>query len=60
MSTENWNVAIIDGQPQEIVNTAGMAELVRMSPLGVNEAMRRLKATLSAEQFAALRAEVKR
>lgn len=60
MSAENWNVAIIDGQPQEIVNTAGLAELVRMSPLGVNEAMRRMKTTLAAEQFAALQAEIKR
>jgi hypothetical protein len=56
----NWNVAIVDGQPEQVVNTAGLAALVRMSPLGVNEAMRRLQGTIPAEAFADLQAEMKR
>jgi hypothetical protein len=38
------DIAIVDGEPVEIVNAAGLRALVRRSPLGVAEARRRLVA----------------
>lgn len=37
-----WQVVIVDGQPQQVVNPAMLRELVKVSPLGPKEARRRL------------------
>lgn len=37
-----WDVAIVDGAPETIVNAAGLRALMRQSPLGETEARRRL------------------
>lgn len=39
VSPENWNVAVVDGEPVEVVNLEGLAELVLASPLGVVDAV---------------------
>jgi hypothetical protein len=37
-----WNVAIVDGQPETVINAAALRELIKLSPYGVEEAKRRL------------------
>lgn len=37
-----WNVAIVDGEPQVVISMAALEELIRASPLGETEARRRL------------------
>lgn len=41
--TPDWDVAIMDGQPEVVVNLAGVAELVRKCPLGPAEGLRRIR-----------------
>lgn len=40
----DWQVAIIDGQPEVVVNRAMVEALIEQSPLGEAEARRRLVA----------------
>lgn len=42
MSAPDWNVAIIDGKPEVMINPAAVRALVKESPLGEAEARRRL------------------
>lgn len=37
--TPEWNIAVIDGRPEVVVNLAGIAALVRYSPLGADVAL---------------------
>jgi hypothetical protein len=39
-----WDVAIVDGQPEAVVNAAALRALMRESPLGEVEARRQLVA----------------
>lgn len=38
----DWQVAIVDGQPEIVVNAAAVRELMRQSPLGPEVAKQRL------------------
>jgi hypothetical protein len=40
----DWQVAIVDGEPRQVLNKAMVLALVIDSPLGEVEAMRRLRA----------------
>jgi len=40
----DWQIAIVDGQPEMVINGALLRELVKISPLGRVEARRRLLA----------------
>ena len=51
MSKPDWQVAIIEGQPVEMVNLAGVAELVKASPLGRVEALARMRDMLPDEYY---------
>lgn len=60
MSTQpDWNVAIIDGQPELVVNLAAVAALAKLAPIGEAEALRRLEASMPAEAFAQIKELVK-
>lgn len=50
-SKPDWQVAIIDGQPVEMVNLPGLAELVKASPLGRREALARMRAMLPDDYY---------
>lgn len=39
-----WDVAVIDGEPVEIINRAAVEQLIKQSPLGETEARHRLRA----------------
>lgn len=58
MSKPDWNVAIVDGQPLEVVNAAGVAEMVRTSPLGIDEARRRVQTMFPPALAAAVEREL--
>lgn len=58
VSPANWTVSVIDGQPEEVVNLAGMAEMVRSAPMGRRKAMRNLKARMPADIYRRLVAEL--
>lgn len=47
----DWNVAIVDGQPVEMVNLPGVAELVKASPLGRREALARMRDMLPDDYY---------
>lgn len=55
MIPAQWNIAIIDGQPEVVVDMAGLAEMVKGSPLGVRVALARMRAALGSEHFTQLR-----
>lgn len=38
----DWNIAIVDGQPEMVVNAAMVRELMKQSPLGEEVARRNL------------------
>ncbi|MCT2042643.1 hypothetical protein M3D15_04745 [Pseudoclavibacter alba] len=48
----DYNIAVIDGQPEVTVDAKGMAQLIKHSPLGVSEATRRMRAALPEYVFA--------
>lgn len=50
-SKPDWQVAIIDGQPVEMVNMPGLAELVKASPLGRVEALARMRDMLPDDYY---------
>ena len=50
-SKPDWQVAIVDGQPVEMVNLPGVAELVKASPLGRREALARMRAMLPDDYY---------
>lgn len=45
-TTPDWDVAILDGQPEAIVNTAAVVQLMLDAPCGYDEAMRRIEQML--------------
>lgn len=47
----DWNVAILDGSPEAVVNLPAVAAMVKASPLGIAEAMRRLRAARTPEDL---------
>jgi hypothetical protein len=46
-----WNVAIVDGEPVQVINAAAVRELVKMSPYGEERAKEILKQMLPAELY---------
>ena len=40
---ENWDVFVVGSEPVEYVNLRGLAQLVKGSPLGVDQAMQALQ-----------------
>lgn len=54
MTAAQWDVAIIDGEPQTVINLAAVAELVKVSPLGQDIALWRMRKALSAEHYGQL------
>ena len=42
VSDDNWTVGVVDGQPEVLVNTAGLMEMVKKSPLGEDRAKQAL------------------
>lgn len=40
----DWNVAVVDGNPEVVINRAALEQLIKQSPLGETEARRRLRA----------------
>lgn len=54
MTGPDWNVAVVDGRPEIVVNAATVAQLVRESPLGADVALERLRAKLPAEVVVAV------
>lgn len=55
MTAAQWDVAVIDGKPQTVVNLPMVAEMVKASPLGREVALWRMRGCLSAEHFGRLR-----
>lgn len=55
MTAAQWDVAVIDGEPQTVVNLAAVAELVKVSPLGLDIALWRMRGVLSSEHYGRLR-----
>lgn len=51
-TTPDWDVAVVDGEPQVVINHHALAELAKASPVGVDEALRRLKSVLPVEHYA--------
>lgn len=51
MSTPDWQVAIIDGQPEVMVNAAAIARMACNSPLGIVEAMKTLERNMPPAAF---------
>ena len=51
MTAAQWDVAVIDGKPQTVVNLAAVADLVKTSPLGVDVALHRMRDVLAAEHY---------
>lgn len=48
----NWDIAIVDGKPEVVMNAAMIRALMKQSPYGVAEARRRLIAAgVPAEQL---------
>lgn len=39
----DWNVAILDGNPEVVLNLAAVAEMVRHAPIGEAAAIERLR-----------------
>lgn len=54
MTAAQWDVAVIDGEPQTVVNLPMVAELVKASPLGVAAALGLMRGMLSTEHFGRL------
>jgi hypothetical protein len=48
----DWDVAVIDGAPEVVVNAAAVAALVKASPLGVEQATANLRAAMTPGDFA--------
>jgi hypothetical protein len=53
-------VAIVNGQPEVVIDAAGVASRLHTSPLGPTEALRRLKLALPADQYARIKKEYDR
>ncbi|WP_257477628.1 hypothetical protein [Acidipropionibacterium jensenii] len=60
VSPVNWTVAVIDGQPEEVVNLAGMAQMVRSAPIGQRRVLRRVRRLLNDDRYSQLLAELER
>jgi hypothetical protein len=54
MTGPDGNVAIVDGEPEVVINAAAIAQLVRESPLGADAALERLRSMLPADAFVAV------
>lgn len=54
MTAAQWDVAVIDGEPQTVVNLPMVAEMVKASPLGVAAALCRMRGVLPAEHYGRL------
>lgn len=46
-----WDVAVVNGQPEIVVDAPTVAEMVRNSPLGVDAALDRMRGALPATLF---------
>lgn len=57
-SASNSQPLVVDGNPETVVNIAGVAEMVRNSTLGISAALAKLKTALAPEVFALVESEV--
>lgn len=55
--TNSEQIAIVNGEPEAVMSAAGVAQIIRISPLGATEAFRRLKLAVSPEHFALIKKE---
>ncbi len=58
MSGSEIHPAVIDRQPEMVMNAAAVAEAVRQSPLGVEKATEALRRFMSPEHFALVEEEL--
>lgn len=58
MRPEGQDVAIVDGKPELIIDAAGVAEMIRLSPLGTDVASDRIRANLPASDWAHIEAHL--
>lgn len=58
MSPQDWNVAVIEDEPVEVITSAAVAQLIRTSPLGVKLATARMRDALPPHLFAAIEKEL--
>jgi len=55
---DDWNVAMVAGRPEIVIDLAALARLVLVSPLGLAAATEAMKARLPADIFAQLETEL--
>lgn len=55
-----YDIAVIGGEPVEVINAAGVVDLIARSPLGVDAALVKLRGSMRPEVFAVIDAEVRR
>lgn len=58
MTAPNWNVAIVDGQPEVVINAAAVAALVKISPLGREQALANLRKLMAPDVYALVEKEL--
>lgn len=51
---QDWNVAVIDGQPEEVITLEGVARILQTRPEGPQAALEKLRPLFPAEHFATL------
>jgi len=49
LNDPDWQVAVIDGEPEVVINAPAIAVLIKQSPLGSAEAARRLRAAMGSD-----------
>lgn len=54
----DWQVVILDGEPEVVVNAAAVARMVCAAPIGVVAAMAALKQAMRPEGFKKVEAEL--
>lgn len=59
MGAPDWQVAVIDGKPEMVVNAAALARMACNSPLGIHAAMHALKQNLPPDAFAEVENELR-
>lgn len=58
--TSHYDIAIIDNEPQVVLNVAGAVDLIARSPIGVDAALVKLRGSMRPETYAAVELEVRR
>ena len=58
--TAHYDIAIVDSQPQVVMNTAGVVDLIARSPIGIAAALMNLRGSMRPETYALVEAEMRR